>query len=69
MATQTESGREAVRRLFRLAVELRREGVTTDGPAFRDLCREVERDPAGMTEEQMRERLLGLALVASELEC
>lgn len=70
-ATQAEGGRDALRRLFLVAADVQRaEGVRLDGadPGWRALCREVERS-GGMTEEEMRERLIGLVKLVTELEC
>jgi hypothetical protein len=68
--SEAGSRRDAVRRLFLVAADVQKsEGVTLDGrdPGWRALCREVER--ADMTEEEMRERLLALTKLATELEC
>ena len=66
--TGAERKKDAVRRLFHVAAEVQRGGIKVDGrdPGWRALCREVEQ--TDMTEEEMRERLINLALVASEYE-
>jgi hypothetical protein len=69
VATERERKREAVVRLMRIAAEVQRDGIKVDGrdPGWRALCKSPEL--AAMSEEQMRERLINLALVATELEC
>jgi hypothetical protein len=62
--------KDAVRRLFLVAADVQKsEGVTIDGrdPAWRRLCDSP--DLADMTEEEMRERLIALTKLATELEC
>jgi hypothetical protein len=68
VATGRERKREAVVRLMRVAAEVQRDGIKVDGrdPGWRALC-----DSPGlaeMSEEEMRERLIGLALVTSRFE-
>lgn len=58
----------ALARLLKAADALQRaEGVTVDGAALRELCRQVERGE--VDEQAARERLLLLGLPDDALEC
>ncbi len=69
VATGRERRREALLRLFRVAGSVQRDGVKVDGrdPGWRALCDSPEL--LEMSEEEMRDRLIGLAKVATELDC
>jgi hypothetical protein len=64
-----EFHKDAVLRLFRLAAQVQRDGLKLDGrdPAWRSLCNHP--DLASMSDDEMKDRLRELALVASEYVC